>query len=83
MPLIGTGSVAAEAIRVAEAAVKATWLAKNSVLSAAEQAQMRAEISTAGLNALFLHITANAVVVGSAAGVTSGPSAAVVAGTVT
>lgn len=59
MPLLGSGTVAATAIKNAQDAVKATWLAQNRVLSAAEIAQMTIELEAAGLNALFVHIAAN------------------------
>jgi hypothetical protein len=72
MPLLETGAVAAEAMRVAEAAVRATWVARQKVLSGPEQAQMQDEVRAAGLDALFLHITQNAVV----AGIANSPCAA-------
>lgn len=66
MPLAGTGTVAAQAVKAAEDAVKATWLAKNKVLSSAEIDQMLVEVRAAGFNAFFAHITTNAQINGVA-----------------
>jgi hypothetical protein len=55
MALAGTGAVAAAAVKVAVDAVKASWLARNRVLSAAEIDQMQQEMKAAEYNALFAH----------------------------
>jgi hypothetical protein len=81
MPFVGTGSVAAPLVKAARDAVKASWRAKNRVLSPAEIEQMQLEMETAGLNALFAHLAANAVVTAVAA-VTTAPGAAPVVGTI-
>ena len=74
MPIVGSGQAAAQLVKAAEDAVKASWRAKNRVLTSAEQEQMLLEIRSAGLEALFAHIAANAVVaVVSVSGVTTGP----------
>jgi hypothetical protein len=82
MPIVGTGQIAAQVVKAAEDAVRATWLAKNKILSATEQQQMLLEIRAAGLEALFVHFAANALVAGTATGVTAGPAAVPVVGTV-
>jgi hypothetical protein len=81
MPFVGTGSVAAAAAKSARDAVKATWLAKNRVLSAAEIEQMQLEMDTATYNALFAHLAATTVVTGVAT-VSTAPGAAPVLGTI-
>lgn len=56
MALAGTGAAAAASVKTAVDAVKATWLAKNKVLSEGEIDQMLQEIKTAEYNALFAHL---------------------------
>lgn len=83
MPLLGSGTIAADLMAAAEAAVAASWRALDRQLSPDEQVQMKNEIRAAGLNALFTHMGLNAVVVGTAAGVTAGAATAVVVGAIT
>jgi hypothetical protein len=83
MPLIGTHDLAAQAMDAAEAAVKATWLAKARVLTPAEIDQMRTEIRAAGISALFAHFSANAQINGVAAvGLVAPPGGGPVTGAV-
>jgi hypothetical protein len=79
--MTGTGMVAAQAQKAAADAVKASWVAKQRVLSEAEIDQMMLEVRVAELNALFAHIAATAVVTGVAT-VSTAPGAAPVVGTV-
>jgi hypothetical protein len=61
----------------AEAAVKASWIGLNRVLSPAEIDQMKSEVRAAGIAALFAHFSANAVISGTAAVGLVSPSGAV------
>lgn len=81
MAFVGTHLAAAQAVKAAKDAVKATWVAMNRVLSPGEQEQMQLEMEAAGLGALFTHLAATTVVTGVAT-VTAAPGAAPVLGTI-
>lgn len=81
MAFVGTGAVAAGLVKTARNTVKATWLAKNRVLTDAEIEQMQLEMDTAVFNALFAHLAATTVVTGVAT-VATAPGAAPVLGTI-
>lgn len=83
MPLIGTEQLAAQAEKAARHAVQASWVAKNRVLSQDEIEQMKLEVRAAEIGALFAHITANAIVAGTATGAMAGGPGVPVIGTVT
>jgi hypothetical protein len=84
MAFVGTGTAAAAAVIAAKDAVKATWLAKNKVLSDAEIAQMQQEVEAAGLNALFTHLSTTMQITGTVApGLTTAPGGGPVAGVLT
>lgn len=81
MALAGTGAAAAAAVTTAVDAVKASWLARNRVLSTAEIAQMQQEMKAAEYNALFTHMLPLLQITGVVApGLTAPPPGYVVIG---
>jgi hypothetical protein len=77
MPVIGTGAAARLAIKTARNTVRDQWEAKNKVLTPEERDQMLDEMETAGLNAMFAHMSSHMQVSGVAGVGLISPSGAV------